>query len=258
MQGVASGGGNNNYGVFGVATGATGTNYAGYFQGSVFTTGTYQSSDAKLKENINDEANAMSKLMLLRPVSYKFKQKDFPELNLPKEFQHGLIAQEVEKVFPEMVGIAQDLKMDKNGQFVSKGDIKAVNYTMLIPLMIKALQEQQEKINNLEKMLNNSQSSLTEKNALSSILNETSSILSQNSPNPFSQTTLIRYNIPQKYTNSSLVILDMTGKMLMKYDNLNAQGQIIINAGKLLSGIYLYSLYNRNEEILTKKMIISK
>ena len=130
---------------------------------------------------------------------------------------------------------------------------------MLIPIMIKALQEQQEKIDKLEKLFANNQLTSTEKNALSSVMaNETSAILSQNSPNPFNQNTIIKYSLPQKYTNSSLAILDMTGRMLMKYDNLNAQGQITINASKLTSGIYLYTLYNRSEEILTKKMIVSK
>lgn len=44
----------------------------------------------------------------------------------------------------------------------------------------------------------------------------------------------------------------------MRYDNLNNGGQITISGTQLVNGIYLYGLYNKNEEIITKKMIVTK
>ena len=51
----------------------------------------------------------------------------------------GLLAQDIEKVFPELVS-------ENNG-------IKSVNYQGLVPILINALKEQEERIKRLEKLL---------------------------------------------------------------------------------------------------------
>ena len=89
-------------------------------------------SDARLKEEIEPIHGALDDVMSLRGVRYKWRDKRDPST------QVGVIAQDVEKVFPELV--------HKNG----KG-IRAVNYDGLVAPLIEAVKEQQEHIDDLEK-----------------------------------------------------------------------------------------------------------
>ncbi len=94
------------------------------------TSGSYFSiSDSSLKKNITRLKNrkVLEDIMLLQPVDYNMKT-DLQ--NNKKEF--GFIAQELEEIFPELVA---DI-----------GNIKTVNYSGLIPILTRAIQEQQQKI----------------------------------------------------------------------------------------------------------------
>jgi len=177
----SSNGTTNSRGVYG-STGGNGDNeFGGYFVGNVYSTGAYQTSDRKLKNNIQTYSGALEKLSQLDIKSYTFKTKEYQHLNLPEGQQIGVIAQDLEKVFPGMVKRA-----DESAQLVSReeaieagwafrevGDkdmvevgkdveILAVNYTNLVPVLIQATKEQQTtienqatKIENLEARLQN-------------------------------------------------------------------------------------------------------
>lgn len=90
------------------------------------------SSDERLKENINTIENALEKVSSLRGVEFDFK-KD-------KKKQIGVIAQEVEKIIPEVVGENFD-------------GYKGVQYGNLVGLLIEAIKEQQLQINELKENL---------------------------------------------------------------------------------------------------------
>jgi Chaperone of endosialidase len=140
-----------NYGVFAVADSGS-TNYAGYFIGNVTYTGTLASaSDARLKQNINSLSNATSIIKELQPKTYFYKQEgEASYLKLSKGLQYGFLAQELEKVLPELVSDQVQMKGLKQ-----EGSIKykAVNYTALIPVLTQALKEQQDVIESLEKRI---------------------------------------------------------------------------------------------------------
>jgi hypothetical protein len=91
----------------------------------------YSSSDRSLKKNITTISNPLDKISQLRGVTFDWKSNN--------EASIGLIAQEVEKVYPELV----------------KGDdgSKAIQYSGLIAPLIEAVKEQQREINNLETRL---------------------------------------------------------------------------------------------------------
>lgn len=121
VYGRATSPGYTNYGVYGVASGG-GYNWAGYFSGNVYTTGSYQSSDERFKKNITpvDAGDVLSKIGQLKPVSYQFlSESELRENRLPslhaKEGHHiGLIAQNVEEIFPEFViDVAQPLENEQ-------------------------------------------------------------------------------------------------------------------------------------------------
>jgi hypothetical protein len=89
-------------------------------------------SDERLKNIISNIENATEKLNTLRAVNYTWKSDKENSNNL------GLIAQDVIKVFPEIVS-----ESSKDGMY-------GVKYTELIPVLVKAIQELNEKIKTLE------------------------------------------------------------------------------------------------------------
>ena len=108
------------------------------------TNNSYSSiSDTKLKENIVDATPKLEKLMQVRVVNYNFKEN----LGYESFKQIGVIAQELEHIFPGLVEETPDR--------VEKGEIletttKSVKYSVFVPMLIKAIQEQQAQIEELK------------------------------------------------------------------------------------------------------------
>ena len=90
-------------------------------------------SDARLKANIVSLGGTLAKLLQIDGKSYTMKKDESEKQKI------GLLAQDIEKVFPELVS-------ENNG-------IKSVNYQGLVPILINALKEQEERIKRLEKLL---------------------------------------------------------------------------------------------------------
>ncbi len=85
------------------------------------------------------------------------------------------------------------------------------------------------------------------------------SLLYQNTPNPFSKTTIIGYYIDNMTRDAYLAIYDMTGKELTKYLILKeGKGSTNINAEQFANGVYMYSLIVDGNTVDTKKMILNK
>ena len=87
-------------------------------------------SDARLKSNIISLGATLSKLLQIDGKSYTMKKDNSEKQKI------GLLAQDIEKVFPELVS-------ESHG-------VKSVNYQGLIPVLINALKEQQEEIDRLK------------------------------------------------------------------------------------------------------------
>lgn len=268
--------------------------YTGYFNGDVYATGVFQSSDAKLKKNIKDFGNAMDIINRLQPKNYEFRNDgNFAKMNLPKGTHYGLIAQDLEKVLPGLVKEEAFETRDatnpsvkyENGKVVKPVraesesiDVKAVNYTELIPVMIKAMQEQ-------DKTIENQKSAIAEQNikieALTQLVNKlaagqqvstvtegvsqattvslTGAALDQNIPNPFANATRINYTLPQKFTTAKIVIIDNNGKTI-KQVNLSGSGKGSVNveASTIAAGAYSYSLFIDGKIAGSKQMIIAR
>jgi hypothetical protein len=159
--------GTTNYAVFGTLedTSAIGSgDWAGYFNGPVFSSHGYTTSDVKLKTNIKDlgNNNALALINSLQPKSYEYKNASYPSMHLPKGNQYGLIAQEVETVLPQLVKEAiHPPKRDKQGKIIHpQVEYLAVNYTGFIPVLIGAVKEQQHTIDSLKDVINDRLSSL--------------------------------------------------------------------------------------------------
>jgi PII-like signaling protein len=91
-------------------------------------------SDERRKENIVDLETGLPEVMALKPR--RFDWKDGSETNVA-----GFIAQEVETVLPDLIGEWEDENND---------DLKSVKMGDMLPTLVKAIQEQQEQIEQLK------------------------------------------------------------------------------------------------------------
>lgn len=106
--------------------------------GNVFASGSITTSDIRLKSNIKPLDNIAHKFAKLQPKAYDKKTAlDATETN----FEYGFIAQEFEKLFPELVNTYGEEKL------------KSINYTAIIPLLVKQVQSQQLTIEALQKRI---------------------------------------------------------------------------------------------------------
>jgi hypothetical protein len=111
--------------------------YALYVNGSIWANGTTYASDERFKQNITPITTPLQKLLQLNGVEYEMKSSAFPANNFQSGRQIGLLAQNVEKIFPEAVN-----ELD---------GYKGVDYARLVPLLIESIKELKKEIEELKK-----------------------------------------------------------------------------------------------------------
>jgi hypothetical protein len=241
------------YAVINSATGSNVETYNVKGSGDVWAKSTTNWSDKNLKENIDSLQSSLSKIKQLKGVKYNFKASFVG--NGPIKTEIGLIAQDVEQIIPEVVN---------TNEFGMKGIV----YHNLIPVLIEAIKELDAKNTKLENDLNtccskNNGGKTSGRLGNTNNEDETNSTLEksymkQNKPNPFSKETIIEYNIVQEGT-ASIIIFDMNGKLLKTIPvKIPGKGNIIISANDFNPGMYYYTLVVNDNEIDTKKMILTE
>jgi prepilin-type N-terminal cleavage/methylation domain-containing protein len=110
-----------------IALTVTGTGKADIFQAGQFI----YSSDMRLKENVRPIPNALQKVLTLRGMDYEWRTNHAKDV--------GLLAQDVEKVFPELVS--------------NVGGTKGVDYGKLIAPMVEAIRQLKQENDNLRTKL---------------------------------------------------------------------------------------------------------
>jgi trimeric autotransporter adhesin len=95
--------------------------------------GTINTSDARLKTNITTSPYGLQQVLQMKPVQYNWKT------NPSADLQIGFLAQDIQKIIPEAVVVP------------TNGDPMGMKYTELIPVLVKAIQEQQKQIDDLKK-----------------------------------------------------------------------------------------------------------
>jgi len=113
-----------------------------HVQGNILASGTITPSDARFKRNVQTISSPLSIVNQLRGVSYEFRTNEFPDREFNEGRQFGVIAQEVERVLPELIFDAGD-------------GYKAVNYIGLIPVLLQAIQELSAEVEALRRQINN-------------------------------------------------------------------------------------------------------
>ena len=260
--------------------------YAGFFYGNVkVTNGTINgtltnSSDERLKEDIEeiadtergDDGSVISKLGLLTPVSYRYKDmnagkergtyvdKDGNEVELPEEKpsqvmtkrHFGFVAQELQQVYPDLV-------------YENDNGYLSVNYTELIPILVQSIKELKSEIDELKSEAGKaSHAPLTEGEQETLYLPfregaRVGSYMNQNVPNPFTEKTDIAIFLPESVQTATLYIYDLSGKQIEQHP-VEGRGNTVmtIHAERMDAGMYVYSLIADKKVVTTRKMIVVK
>ena len=269
--------------------------YAGYFNGNARVTGVLTagsvvtSSDYRLKENIRSLSptdGCLSKLMDMNVVEFNNIQREYETSNLVedtdeselmemdslttiaglntedensracwyeedspiiKNKHYGLIAQELKEIYPDLVVESQD-------------GFLAINYLEIIPLLIRSVQELKceldaSKNNNAPVQRESTRSAKEEATAIDAIV----TTLYQNTPNPFTESTLIRCDVANDVVKADLYIYNMNGEQITEYA-ITERGEtsVTIDGGSLGAGMYLYALIVDGQVIDSKRMILTK
>lgn len=247
------------------STGGTGGsgpsgNWGGFFVGDVVsTTNYYIYSDKKIKTNIKPLTNALDKIMLLKPSTYTLKSDEYKGLSLTTRPQIGLIAQEVEEVFPDLVKESGLPGRDEKGNLIATGETaKSVNYLNLVPVLIAGMQEQQKQIAEQRELIYELSQKLATKTGLNELSNSNGFAMLQNEPNPFNGETVIKYTLPAQVKTATLFVYDLTGKQIAALPiTEKGSSSVTLTSDKLSAGIYIYSLVADNKIIDSKRMVVA-
>ena len=202
-----------------------------------------QMSDSTFKTNIRKiDDDVLSKVCKLDGYTYNWKSDKDGQL------QVGFIAQEVEKVFPELV------------ETIDSSNVKLMSYIGMIPYLLEAIKAQQVQIEELKEQLNDSYGS-SELKSYSIFEEEGTEVLaslSQNKPNPFSSETRIEMFVPQSVANASLYVYDLQGKQV-KSITVTGRGATFetIHGSELQAGLYIYSLVTDGKLVGSKQMVLT-
>ena len=146
------------YGVWGsIPVTAAATGFGGVFQGGLaYIDGLYNLSDARIKKDINPIGGALSKIMNINGVSFKYDYSKYstqPRIN--ENTYYGFIAQNVKQQLPHAVKeklIPVDKNKPRSGD-TEKELLNVVDYTAVIPVLVEAMKEQQAQIQELSEQI---------------------------------------------------------------------------------------------------------
>ncbi len=241
-----------------VSTGAFSSTGTGTFASSVTAGGVVLTSDRRFKKNIAKLDNIKDAVFKLIPSQYTHIKEASDKFKFDDSLHFGFIAQEVQKVFPNIVR-----PVDSQGHL-------GIMYTEIIPLLLEALKEEdaivKESTAKIE-ALENKVAEIETKLNQSATANGTSglndggdkavkSTLAQNIPNPFSKETSIGFNIVGSYNRAFIGIYDLNGKELKKVEIQPNSAQVTIPSDTLIPGMYIYSLLVDNNLIDSKRMVV--
>ncbi len=249
-------------------------------------------SDGRFKKNVEENVVGLDFINQLRPVTYtvdasglnRFLKIPDSVCNKPgvtekeKIIYSGFIAQEVE-------ASAKKVGYDFSGVDAPKNenDYYGLRYGDFVVPIVKSIQEisaENDSLKNENQNMKQQMNALTAKmnqfeNALSqcctsyqptstnvngqlSMVNDVAK-LEQNIPNPFNQSSYIKYFAPSSSQKIEITVSDLNGRVLKTFSNLmNGFGTVNINAGTLSAGTYQYTLFIDGNKIDTKQMVIVK
>ena len=232
--------------------------------GNTFTSGSYQGSDKALKNNIQTLDYGLNEILALNTITYNYR----PEMGFDDDnIKFGVVAQELQKVMPELVSTFAHETYDVNG--VGNGDVKdylMIDNGALQYVLVNAIKDQQElldaqaeKIAQLEEVVNTIGSTESPNRTQVTLTGYDLAELGQNTPNPFNGNTSISYVIPTNAKTAQIAIYGTNGSLLKTLDiDHVGTGTLEVNASELPTGTYTYQLVVDGKSIKTNKMVSAR
>lgn len=264
---------------------STGDKYAGFFRGNVKVVGSItatstlqgallgESSSTSISSEIGQSLRGVSMAGSLSGLHVTTYQKERPVMPVEEEDAFGLDgdinsrgetpepdiideqfygkshyaldADRLEEVFPDLV-------------YVNKDGTKVINYVEMIPLLVQSINELNEKIEVLEGQASGRKAAAARGTTGIDNSSINQNKLYQNTPNPFKETTTIRFTLADDARDAYICIFDMTGKPVKKLPITVGMDSISFGGYEIGEGMFLYSLIINGQEIDTKRMIITK
>ncbi len=158
--------------------------------------------------------------------------------------QYGLDADQLKAVYPELV------YEDDNGNV-------SINYVEMVPLLVQSINELKAELAELKGT--SARKARAETTAIEDNVSDIDMVrMDQNKPNPFSESTVITLNIPDKAQAASIFIYDMSGKQIQSFPVAErGETNITVYANDLTAGMYIYTLVVDGKVAVTRRMIVS-
>lgn len=202
------------------------------------TSGIWQTSDQRFKQNIAVIENPSDILKNIKGYRYDFKAAEFPDRNFNKGRQIGFIAQELKQVVPEAVMQGDDGYL-------------AVNYDMMVPVLVEAYKELKDEVEALKKAL------MTKLNTAE--FGTANTLQMECYPNPFSNNIEVKFNLAAAST-VAVKIINVEGKVVSKVEESRYEAgkqKLSINTQSLPSGSYVL-LINTEDGVYSHKIVCNK
>ena len=172
----------------------------------------------------------------------KASREEKPSLSA---IQYGLAADQLKKVYPELVY--------EDGE----GNI-SINYVEMIPLLVQSINELSSELAELKGT--SSKKVKAQTTAIEETVEDIDQVrMDQNKPNPFSGSTVITLNVPETVKQASIFIYDLSGKQIQSVPvTERGETDITVYASGLSAGMYIYTLVVDGQVKVTRRMIVSE
>ena len=225
--------------------------------GTVTTDGIMIPFTPEMKESTTPIEDGSEKILTsvaaMEVMTYSMPPSNNKDIDSPQAMKHFALSPDaLQLLYPAMV------KPDADGNM-------NVNYTELVPVLVRCIQELQQEVEALKGTVS-ALASFSNREELSRSTESrrfdnslcVSASLSQNQPNPVKAQTIINYRLNGDFNHASIRICDVGGSVLKSYEIQSGSGSVMVNTSDMRSGLFLYSLIFDGNTVDTKKMIVSK
>ncbi len=236
--------------------------------------GMWQEADSRTRRELRPIPYGLREILQLRPrafVEYPAWWESDGTLRLGTNGTPsiGLLGEEVKEVIPEAA----------RRPLAPEFNFWQVDYTKLVPVLVRAIQEQQEQLRTRTEEVDALRRELAELRAelerLKAQLHQTppkgeqigstavelhEAFLGQNIPNPFDETTRIPYTVPAGVSQAELHIRSADGRTIaiIPLRERGARGELVLRMRDYATGAYEYALVLDGRTVATRQMLLLK
>lgn len=255
--------------------------YAGYFDGPVnvasnltapamYTTMDSRLGDGQVSLSDRDDngKETLENVLSMKVVEYNLKSR------LPDEMPTGIVCEDTEAARKEYEALrADDQRMASVRHFgVEAEELQklypdlvlegqdgylSVNYSELVPILIRSIQTLKRELDEMKANREHTRKA-AQTSAIQPSTSNDRNLLYKNTPNPFKESTVIRFHLAEGVKDAAICIFDMSGKMLKKMPVSSGMESVSLSGGEFQEGMFLYSLIVNGQEIDTRRMVLSR